>query len=91
MCVRADSTDVQADILPKALDDITEIHAIADDDQYAPRTTQRTYIPQRLEHEAKMAAMLEGSIEPNDMFLILRVGLLQLVEDLDILEAGLEP
>ena len=38
-----------------------------------------------------MAAMLESSIKTNNMFLILRVGLLQLVEDLDLLEAGLEP
>ena len=47
--------------------------------------------PERLEDEAKMAAVLEGPLEPDDMLLVLRIGLVQLHQDLRLLQASTMP
>ena len=47
--------------------------------------------PKRLEDEAKMATMLEGPLEPDDMLLVLRIGLVQLHQDLRLLQTSTMP
>jgi hypothetical protein len=48
-------------------------------------------IPQRLEDEAEVPAVLERALEPDDVPLILGVGLHELVEDLNLLMSSFDP
>jgi hypothetical protein len=87
--VRAHRADVQAHVLPEALHDLAQVHAGA---RVSACTGKRGLgIPQRLEDEAEVPTMLERTLEPDDVPLVLGVGLHQLVEHLDLLVPRFDP
>lgn len=48
-------------------------------------------VPQRFEDKTKVPAMFEGSFKPDDMFFVIRIGLLKFIEHLHFLKTCFVP
>lgn len=94
--IRAHGAQVEPDIFAVPLDDLAEIHAVQRGEQMSAsdplcEKIPIADVPERLEDEAEMPAMLECAVQADEVLLVVRIGRRQLAQNLRLLDASLVP
>ena len=90
MRIRSNGADIKADILAETLDNISKVHTVYTR-QYVQGQERSWHRPQRLEDYAEVSTMLKSTLKTYDVLLVLRIRLLQFVQDLYFLLPGSIP
>lgn len=83
-------SQVDADVFAKALHDVPKVHTVSAFQLFVA-TWWEFSAPHTLKYEAKMAAMLEGAFEPDEMVFGCRVSVLQLAQNAGLLLTSFVP
>lgn len=76
--VYPDGPDVQTNILAKAFNDISEVHTAASIVKVASRARSED-VPQRFEDKTEVSTMFKRSLQPDNVFFVIWIGLLKLI------------
>lgn len=88
--VYPDGPDVQTNILAKAFNDISEVHTAASIVKVASRARSED-VPQRFEDKTEVSTMFKRSLQPDNVFFVIWIGLLKLIQHLYFLKARFVP
>ena len=101
--VGAHGPQVETDIFAVPLDDLAQVHAVRGArDQCSFLTAEergdevrwegkRGNVPERFKHEAEVTAVFERAEQPDDVLLVVRVGVPQLAQNLRLFQPGFVP
>jgi hypothetical protein len=90
MSISAHGSNIETDVFAESFYHVPKVHTIKLY-EHEHDTPSEKHVPHRLKDKTEMTAMLESPFQTNDMFLVVRISLLEFIEDQHLLEPSSIP